>query len=187
MSRVKATLTFIHAWRHPDEVAADVEAELRFHLAMRTRANIEGGMKPDEAQLAARDSFGDFDRVKSTCCEISRGLPFDTRALRMGMYIAIAVFAGGAALRAVNMPHHNLMSVLWQLLAIVVLVRAFIVGRRSISTERFAGDRATGLFKPARFSKNKVSSSDVGAKRRVSIAPHDEQGHTPIERVFKSE
>ena len=131
MSWVKATVSFIHAWRHPDEIAREVEAELRFHIEMRARANIECGMRPDEAQLAARQSFGDFDRVKVRCCEISRDLPLDSRALKMGIYIAIAVFAGGAALWAVNMPHANLAGVLWQLIAIAVLMCSFLVGRRN--------------------------------------------------------
>jgi hypothetical protein len=189
MSWVKATVSFIHAWRHPDEIAREVEAELRFHIEMRARANIEGGMKPDEAQLAALQSFGDFARVKVRCCEISRSLPFNSRALRMGMYIAIAALAGGAALWAVNMPHANFTGVLWQLVAIAVLARSFIVGRRSSSTERFAGDRASGVFitEGERFRKNKVLSSDACEERSVSIASHDEQGRTPVERMFKSE
>ena len=189
MSWVKATVSFIHAWRHPDEIAREVEAELRFHIEMRARANIEGGMRPDEAQLAALQSFGDFDRVKVRCCEISRSLPFDSRALRMGMYIAIAALAGGAALWAVNMPHANFTGVLWQLVAIAVLARLFIVGRRSISTERFAGRSASGVFiaESERFRQNRVLSSGVDGERSVSIASHDEQGCTPVERMFKSE
>jgi hypothetical protein len=130
MSRVKATVNFIHAWQHPDEIADEVEAELRFHVQMRTHANIKEGMSPDEAQLAAQQSFGDFDRVKVSCCEIKRGLPFDLQALRMGLYIAIACLAGGVALVAVNLPHDNLFSVLWQLAAIAVLMCSFLVGRR---------------------------------------------------------
>ena len=131
MSRIKSTLHFFHARRHPDELAREVETELRFHIEMRARANIDDGMKPDEAQLAARDSFGDFDGIKATCCEISRSLPFDPSPLRMGIYIAIAVLAGGTALWAVNMPHHNFTGVLWQLVAIAVLACAFIAGRRN--------------------------------------------------------
>ena len=189
MSWVKATVRFLHAWRHPDEIAREVEAELRFHIEMRTRANIDGGMSPDEARLAALQSFGDFDRVKVRCCEISRSLPFDSRALRMGMHIVIAVLAGGASLWAVNIRHDNFVGVLWQLVAIAVLTRAFIVGRRPISTERFAGDRASGVFitESERSSKNKVFSSDVCAEHSASIAPHDEQGRTPVERMFNSE
>ena len=168
MSRIKATIRFLHAWRHPDQIAREVEAELRFHIEMRTAANIESGMRPNEAQLAARQSFGDFHRFKTECCEISRSLPFDSRALRMGMHIGIAVLAGGASLWAVNIRHDNFIGVLWQLVAIAVLTRAFIVGRRPISTERFAGDRASGVFTTKTFSRNKVLSSDVCAERSVS-------------------
>jgi hypothetical protein len=130
MSRVKATVRFVHAWQHPDQIADEVESELRFHVEMRTQANIADGMTPDEAQLAARQSFGDFDRVKFSCCEIKRGFPFDLRPLRMGLYIAIACLAGGAALIAVNLPHHSLFGVFWQLAAIAVLLCSFLVGRR---------------------------------------------------------
>jgi hypothetical protein len=130
MSRVKDTANFIHAWQHPDEIADEVEAELRFHVQMRTSANIEKGMTPDEAQLAARQSFGDFDRIRASCCEIKRDFPFDLKPIRMGLYIAIACLAGGVALVAVNLPHHNPFSVLWQLTAIAVLMRSFLVGRR---------------------------------------------------------
>ena len=130
MSRVKATLDFINALQHPDEIADEVEAELRFHVQMRTSANIEKGMTPDEAQLAARQSFGDFDRVKVSCCEIKQGFPFDLKPIRMAMYIAIACLAGGVALVTVNLPHHNLFGVLWQLVAIAVLMRSFLLGRK---------------------------------------------------------
>ena len=130
MSRVKATVNFIHAWQHPNEIADEVEAELHFHMQMRTSDNIEKGMMPAEAQLAARQSFGDFDGIKASCCEIKQGFPFDLKPLRMGLYIAIACLAGGMALVAVNLPHHNPFGVLWQLVAIAVLIRAFLIGRR---------------------------------------------------------
>jgi hypothetical protein len=189
MSRIKATVRFLHAWRHPDEIAGEVEAELRFHIEMRTRANIEGGMRHAEAQLAARQSFGDFDRVKARCCEIRRTLPFDSTILKMAMYITIAVLAGGAALWAVNMPHHNFTGVLWQLIAIVVLARSFVVGRRAISTKQFQGDRASVVFvtDDERFREEKGLSSDGCEAHGVGIAAHDEQGRTPVERMFKSE
>ena len=130
MSRVKDTVNFIHTWQHPEEIADEVEAELRFHVQMRTSANIDEGMSPHEAQLAARESFGDFDRIKESCCEIKRDFPFDLKPVRMGLYIAIACLACGVALVAVNLPHHNLFGVLWQLVAIAVLMRAFLIGRR---------------------------------------------------------
>ena len=131
MSRIKPTVNFIHAWQHPDEISDEIDEELRFHVQLRTQANIEEGMTPAEAQLAAKQSFGDFDRIKVSCCEIKRGFPFDLRPLRMGLCIAIACLAGGFALVAVNLPsHRNLFGVLWQLAAIAVLMSAFLVGRR---------------------------------------------------------
>ena len=130
MARVKDTVNFIYAWQHPEEIADEVETELRFHVQMRTSANIEKGMAPHEAQLAARESFGDFDRIKASCCEIKRDFPFNLKPIRMGLYIAIAFIAGGMALVTVNLPHHNPFSVLWQLAAIAVLMRAFLIGRR---------------------------------------------------------
>ena len=130
MSRVKQTVSFLYAWQHPDEIADEVEAELSFHLQMRTHDNIEKGMTPHEAKLAASQSFGDFDQVKVSCCEIKRGFPFDLKPLRMAFYIAVACVAGGVSLWAVNIPHHNLFSVLWQLAAIAVLMRSFLIGRK---------------------------------------------------------
>ena len=131
MAWVKATISFIHASRHPDEIARDVDAELRLHIEMRTRANIEGGMKPDEARRTALQSFGDFDQIKVRCCEIRRSLPFDSMVLKMGLHIAIAVLAGGLAYWAVNTKQNSIMGVFWQLIAIAVLMWLFVVVRRA--------------------------------------------------------
>ena len=136
MSRIKAILRFLHAWRHPDEIVREVEAELRFHVEMRTVANIEDGMKPDKAQLAALQSFGDFDRIKGACCEIRRSLPFDSTPLKIGLHIAIATLAGTAAMWVANTPHKGPSSVLWQLGLIAVLTCLFVVARRNIRSHR---------------------------------------------------
>jgi hypothetical protein len=124
---IKATTRFIKARRHPDEVSREVETELRFHIEMRTRANVEKGMRPDDAQRAALQSFGDFARVKNDCCEIRRNLPVDYTPLTMGLHIAIAALAGFAALWAVNVPHHNFTGVMRQLMPIAILTYLFIV------------------------------------------------------------
>jgi hypothetical protein len=136
MSRIRATINSIHAWRHHDEIAREVETELRFHIEMRTRANIEAGMTPEEAQRAALQSFGDFDNVKAWCCEIRRTLPFNPTPLRMGLHIAIAALAGAAALWTVNTPHHSLPSLLSQLGFVAVLTCLFVVARRKQKPHR---------------------------------------------------
>ena len=170
MSWIKATLSLINARRHPDEVTREVETELRFHIEMRTRANIEIGMKPHDAQTAAVQSFGDFQRVKESCCEIRRSLPFASTPFKMGLHIIVAVLSGLAALWAVNVPHHSLTGLMRQLIAIAVLAYLFIVVRRARS-QRIS---------------DKSLLADVPDASPGKITAFDEQGLTPVERLFKS-
>ena len=136
MSRVRATINSIRARLHHDEIAREVETELGFHIQMRTRANIEAGMTPDEAERAALRSFGDFDAVKANCCETRRSFPFNTSLLRMGLHITIAALAGAAALWTVNTPHHSLSSLLSQLGYVAILTCLFVVARRNKKPHR---------------------------------------------------
>ena len=185
---IKATKRFICAWRRPDEMVREVEAELRTHIEMRTRANVEQGMRPDDAQRAALQSFGDFERVRNDCCEIRRSLPFDSTPLRMGLHITIAVLAGLAALWAVNVPHHNFTGVMRQLIAIAVLTYLFIVVRRARTKRRSDSEHVNGvLVTPSEtFRANKSLTSDMSDAASAKITAYDEQGRTPVERVFKS-
>jgi hypothetical protein len=186
MSKIKAIISFIHAMRCPDEIAREVEAEFRFHIEMRTRANIENGMTPDEGRHAAVQSFGDFERIKNSCCETRRSLPFDSTLLRMGLHITIAVLAGSAALWAVNAPHHDLMGVLRQLVAIAILTILFIFVRRARSRQRLAGEPASGILFGETVQANNSLTSDTSRAPSAKITAYDEQGRTPVERMFKS-
>jgi hypothetical protein len=189
MSRIKATIRFLHAWQHPDQIAREVEGELRFHIEMRTAANIESGMRPNEAQLSARQSFGDFHRFKTECCEIRRSLSFDPMALKMGLHIVIAALAGAAALWAVNVPHHSFVGLFRQLSAITILTYLFVFVRRARSKQRLAGDHSSDIFiaERERARTNEFLVTDGRKARHVNIAAHDDQGRTPVERMFKSE
>ena len=179
---IKATRRFISAWRRPDEMVREVEIELRSHIEMRSRANVEQGMRPDAAQRAALQSFGDFEQIRNDCCEIRRSLPFDSTPLKMGLHITIAVLAGLAALWAVNVPHHNFTGIMRQLIAIAVLTYLFIVVRRARSKPRSESADVNGLFVAASetFRDNGLMSDPA------KITAYDEQGRTPVERVFKS-
>lgn len=185
---IKVTKKIICAWRRPDETVREIETELRFHIEMRTRANIEQGMRPDDAQRAALQSFGDFERVRNNCCEIRRSLPFDSTPLRMGLHITIAVLAGLAALWAVNVPHHNFTGVMRQLIAIAVLTYLFIVVRRARTIRHSDSEHVNGvLVAPSEtFRANKSLTSDISDAASAKITAYDEQGRTPVERVFKS-
>jgi hypothetical protein len=185
---IKATTRIIGAWRRPDEMMREVETELRLHIEMRTRANLEKGMEPHDAQRAALQSFGDFERVRDNCCEIRRSFPFDSTPLRMGLHITIAVVAGLAALWAVNVPHHSFTGVLRQLIAIAVLSYLFVVVRRARSELRSASEHVNGvLVAPSEtFRSNESLTSDMSDAPSAKFTAYDEQGRTPVERVFKS-
>jgi hypothetical protein len=185
---IKATTRLISARRRPDEMVREVEAELRFHIEMRTRANVEQGMSAEDAQRAALQSFGDFERVRNNCCEIRRSLPFDSTLLRMGLHNSIAVAAGLAALWAVNVPHHNFTGVMRQLIAIAVLTYLFIVVRRARSKRRSDCQYVNGVLVTSSetFRANQGLTSDMWDASPASITAYDEQGRTPVERVFKS-
>jgi hypothetical protein len=188
MFLIKATTTFINARRHPDEVTREVETELRFHIEMRKRANVDQGMKPEDAQRAALQSFGDFERVKNDCCEIRRSLPLDYTPLKMTLHIAVATVAGFAALWAVNAPHHNFTGVMRQLMPIAILTYLFIVVRRATSKRRSDSAHMSGVFAApsGTFRSNQNLTSDMLDAPSARITAYDEQGRTPVERVFKA-
>src|SRR5882672_3190442 len=54
-------------------VLRDIEEELRIHVEMETERNIERGMPPDEAQAAARKSFGRLSRNTELSYDIRGG------------------------------------------------------------------------------------------------------------------
>jgi hypothetical protein len=185
---IKATTRFIRARRRPDEMVREVETELRFHIEMRKRANVEKGMRPDDAQRAALQSFGDFERVKKDCCEIRRSLPVDYTSLRMGLHIAIATVAGFAALWAVNVRHDNFTGVMRQLMPIAILTYLFIVVRRATSKRRSNSEHVSGVVAApsGTFRANQNLTSDMWDAPAAKITAYDEQGRTPVERMFKS-
>ena len=143
---------------------------------------------PDDAQRAAVQSFGDFERIKTDCCEIRRSLPFDFAPLTMGLHIAIAVMAGFAALWAVNVQHDNLTGVMRQLIPIAVLACLFLVVRRASSKRRANRERASVVFAvPSEtFLPSRGLMSDIRDAPFTNIRGFDEEGRTPVERVFKS-
>jgi hypothetical protein len=78
MSRIKATVRFLHAWQCPDQIAREVEEELRFHIAKRTRANIESGLMPPGIAL---ETSSDSKPSVATLAEAFRSIP---RPLKWG-------------------------------------------------------------------------------------------------------
>jgi predicted permease len=59
-------------------VERELEEELRFHLRMRAEENVRRGLPPDEAERAARGSFGSWARVKEACRDVKGGGVLET-------------------------------------------------------------------------------------------------------------
>src|SRR5258706_7549433 len=67
----------MNAWRklHPrfralfrkQKVDAEMDEEMLFHIELRTQANIEAGMKPEAARIAALRQFGWKESIKEEC------------------------------------------------------------------------------------------------------------------------
>jgi predicted permease len=60
-------------------VADEVDAELAFHVEMRTREYIARGLDPELARAKALGRFGDMTRVNDTCRRIGEGRDRDMR------------------------------------------------------------------------------------------------------------
>jgi putative ABC transport system permease protein len=70
-------------WRHlrflrPDP-AADVDDEIRFHMEMRVRDYLAGGMSESQARRAAAERFGDVGSVATACVTIDERIARRTR------------------------------------------------------------------------------------------------------------
>ncbi|HEX5080661.1 MAG TPA: ABC transporter permease [Blastocatellia bacterium] len=56
-----------------NRIEQEMDDEMRFHLLMRTRENIERGMRPEEAEREARRRFGNVGRIKDLARDIKGG------------------------------------------------------------------------------------------------------------------
>src|SRR5262245_58772228 len=65
--------TRLYGLLRKNRVEREMDDEMRFHLLMRTRDNIERGMGPDEAEREARRRFGNVGRVKDLARDIKGG------------------------------------------------------------------------------------------------------------------
>ncbi|MBO0799048.1 MAG: ABC transporter permease, partial [Blastocatellia bacterium] len=65
--------TRLYGLLRKNRIEQEMEEEMLFHLRMRTRDNIERGMKPDEAEREARLRFGNVGRIKDLSRDIKGG------------------------------------------------------------------------------------------------------------------
>lgn len=151
-------------------IELEVEEELRFHLELLGREHLQRGMSPEEAQAATRQRFGDLERIKNQCVEISsRSRPL-MRALKS---LSITIFLAGVLMRVFSADLY-LRQVGDMLIAVAVLSRLLLYAR---------GSRRSRLL-----SKNEMSSSLLfHHNSQTPVAAYHERQRTPVERVMSGE
>src|SRR5215475_12932033 len=65
--------TRLYGLLRKNRIEQEMDDEMRFHLLMRARDNIERGMKPDEAEREAGRRFGNVGRIKDLGRDIKGG------------------------------------------------------------------------------------------------------------------
>ena len=70
---------FRFPWRTRTQIDRDLDAELQFHLEMRTQELIDGGMTPAAARREARRQFGDIADATRYCREVDHSAERKTR------------------------------------------------------------------------------------------------------------
>jgi len=86
MSLLKYIYTRLRGFFRKQIVEDELDAELRFHLIMKTRENLHGRLTTSEAADLARRRFGNLAHIKDLCREISGGGMLETlwKDLRFG-------------------------------------------------------------------------------------------------------
>jgi predicted permease len=75
---LRAKLRFLYAALRSDQTDREIDDELRFHVELTIKENLEAGMSAADARKAALQSFGSIARIQESSREIRRGMTMDS-------------------------------------------------------------------------------------------------------------
>ncbi len=148
-----------------NSIANEVDEELQFHIAHRAEAYELEGISPEESLRRAEERFGDIERIREQCVQISS----QNSAGVWAMKIVFAVtFLVGVLIRTLTLDF-RVTRIGDILMAIAVLGGLLLYGRR-LGAIRFNSEN---------------ESVRLGLTNRTNSTPRsfDEQGKTPFDRV----
>jgi hypothetical protein len=99
---MKAAIASLLNLHNRQQIALDVEDELQFHLQMLERKYLQQGMGADEARRAALRQFGNIERYKRQCVQISRRKSVLRRSLKVLLFL---LGLAGLLIRILNMDY----------------------------------------------------------------------------------
>src|SRR5687768_13603262 len=124
MGWTKTVLRHLRAFGRIEGFECEIEAELLFHIEMRTQQNIEAGMPPETAKQDALNRFGDFDQVRNRCRKVKQ----ETLVSQIAKATKLLIWAmaiGGFALPYL-IPVKEIQQAGNLLIAIAILCRLFL-------------------------------------------------------------
>jgi hypothetical protein len=183
MTTTKSVRRLLGAPARDKAAEREVEDELRFHIEMRTRDNIEAGMPAEDAMADAMRRFGDFDRIRAACEEIRRGrLEGVMKAFKglswviFGCGLTLKLATSLAGLQSVG-TFLILIAGLWRLL---IHLREIRPDQRRITA---AGQPTLSVTHPIAALSMSRSAENIPKP----VPAYDKDGRTPVERLISDE
>jgi hypothetical protein len=183
MTTIKSILRQLGAPVRGRAAGREIEAELRYHIELRTRDNITAGMSPEDAEADAMRRFGDFDQIRSVCEEI--------RKERLGGVMKVIkgcawVILGCGLMLKMSSRIFALQNV-GEFLILISLLWRLLIHLREMQADR---PRGLGYEPPPPSIIHTIG--DLSASGSTEDAPrpvptYDKEGRTPVERLISDE
>jgi hypothetical protein len=160
---------FLKSFDHK-EVEREVASELLFHLEALTQEHLRRGMTLQEAECEASKRFGDIERIKNQCVEISRRRRPFMRALKSFL---VVVFLAGVLARIFSTDIYGRQ--VGDMLIVIAALGRLLIYVRGLSLPGFISKEET--LSPLRLSED----------GHIPIWVKDRRELTPVERVISDE
>jgi hypothetical protein len=189
MEAIKTILRHLNLFDRSGEIERDIDEELRFHLEMRARDNIEAGMTPAEAKIEALRRFGDYDNIKATCHEIGKERlegPMTSKSIKGIIWVMLGC---GLTLH-ITSDVDNVSQAGQALSVIAILWRLLLYLRKSEpDQQRIKAAQQTMLNIPGVDFNTDIDANDGGLiERPFRLVPtYDQRGRTPVERLISED
>ena len=152
------------------KVEREVENELRFHLELLTEENLRRGMTPEKAEEQALKRFGNVERIKNQCVEISKRSRVVVRVLK---YFLVVIFLAGVLTRILSVDVYA--KQIGNMLMTIAALGGLLVYLRGL--------RFSGFVPEARNS----SPLGLSGNEQILVTVNDRKEFTPLERIINDD